>query len=523
MALFTSFALIGLTVVLFAMWQRASSGDGIDQERLADEGQLLEARRALELSTLSIVATRMLDDIGMEGDRSDRLSLAAADVRAATAAIAELAEGEGSVAAEAQVLLDDVDIDALEDPIEGSLEELFYVAEESARFAGTIGVVTTQQAAIHQLSFVAAVPLHIVIEGIAADVSVNERPFSEENAEHFEYLIDVVRTDGGWLGPDADAPLDNSVWITIDEARQMLPAETALLSNTVATNSLVTYDAWMRGLADGFDAPPMDLLVASDLADGLQAELSGVIDGALATAEAERDSVIAAQESESRTLLIFVIVAGALALVALIAGVLGIARAARTARERAALALLDALTGIGNRHELEERTRVLAADPRFDHHLVAMIDLDRFKMVNDVHGHAAGDAILVEVASALQRMSLEWSDDEPAVETSVVRLGGDEFLMTLHGPRPFEAEAVRAQLDALRSEWLDYSGERIALGFSVGIVQVEGPNDLADLMGAADLAVYDDKAARAHERKSAAGELPPSDLDVDRSTGASRS
>lgn len=482
----------------------------------------MEARRTLELSTLSVVAVRMLDEIGVEGDRSDRLSLAAAEVRAATATITALADGDGVVAAEAQTLLDDVDIDALDDPIDASLDELFYVAEEVARFTGTSEVVTTRQAAIQQLSFLGAVPMHMVIEGIAADASVNERSFEPSDEEFFEYITNVVRTDGGWLGADAEAPLVDSEWIEIDEAREMLPAETALLSEIVSSSSLVIYDSWMRELGDGFDAPPMELLIAFDLVEGLQTELLAVTDQAFAAEQADQDAVLSAQESESRTLLLLAIATAVIAVVAFIGGVVGISRSTKASRERAELALRDALTGIGNRHELEERTRVLTVDPRFAHHLVVMIDLDRFKMVNDVHGHAAGDAILIEVASRLQRIAHGRSDDQPAVESTVVRLGGDEFLMTLHGPQPFEASAVRAELDEVRSQWIDHVGERIALGFSIGIVQVDGQNELADLMGAADLAVYDDKAARAHERKSAAGELPGSDLQAGNSSDTPR-
>lgn len=406
-AILTSFALIGLSVVLFGRAQdEVVSGEV--RAAVADEGRLLEARRALELATLEVVAIRMLDGVGADGDRSDRLASAAADVRAATADISQIAEGEGPAAEEAKVLLGGVEIDALDDPIESDMSDLFVIAEDTARYGGAREVVTNQRDAIQQLSFVSALPLHVLIEGVAADTSVNESTVDPLVAPFVEEMINVVRTEGGWFGTDPTTPLEGSDWIEIDEGSEMLPASAAGLSDSVASSNLVTYDAWMRELRDGSLAPPFELAEMLVAADQLQTELVTVIDQLVADDSIERVTALADQQSRRGVLLSGAAGAGAFALAALLLGVVSISRATRAARERARLAMSDALTGVGNRHELDERTTALAMDSRFGRHLVAMIDLDSFKIVNDVHGHAAGDAILVEVARGFSRLSPRW-------------------------------------------------------------------------------------------------------------------
>lgn len=498
-AILTSFGLIGLSVVLLGLAQ----DDVLSSEESAvalAEGRLLEARRTLELATLEVVVVRMLDGVGVDGDRSDRLASAAADVGSATANIISLAEGEGPVADEANVLLGAVEIEALDAPTESDLSDLFAVAEDTARYGGASEVVTTKRDAIHQLSFVSALPLHVLIEGIAADASVNESAIDPLVAPFVEEMIDVVRTEGGWFGTDSTTPLEGSEWIEIDEGSEMLTAAAARLSNAVAASDLIVYDAWMRELRDGNLIPPFELSEMLSAADELQSELVTTIDQLFLDDEVERVAAVADQEARRGVHLSGAAGTGAFAIAALLFGLLSISRATRASREQAKLAMRDGLTGVGNRHELDERTSALAIDPRFGRHLIAMIDLDSFKIVNDVHGHAAGDAILVEIASRLQQILARVENEQQDVEGSVIRLGGDEFLLTLHAPNALDDEMVRSELDAVRGDSLEHNGEHIGLGFSVGIVLVDGQNELPDLMSAADLAVYEDKAIRARDR-----------------------
>jgi GGDEF domain-containing protein len=112
------------------------------------------------------------------------------------------------------------------------------------------------------------------------------------------------------------------------------------------------------------------------------------------------------------------------------------------------LANFDALTGLPNRRQLIWRIeRALDHAQRFGHQAaLLLIDLDRFKLINDTLGHAAGDELLIEVAQRL-RACVRHSDQvlDTALETpgarsqrsleAVGRLGGDEFVALLPGVR----------------------------------------------------------------------------------------
>ncbi len=109
------------------------------------------------------------------------------------------------------------------------------------------------------------------------------------------------------------------------------------------------------------------------------------------------------------------------------------------------LAFVDSLTGLPNRRLLDDRLRMAVNQaPRSGlHGAVLFIDLDRFKPLNDTHGHAAGDALLVAVAQRLQA-AVRASD-------SVARLGGDEFVVMLT-PLPAHAADAHQQAEAVAAK-----------------------------------------------------------------------
>ena len=169
------------------------------------------------------------------------------------------------------------------------------------------------------------------------------------------------------------------------------------------------------------------------------------------------------------------------------------------------LANFDALTGLPNRRQLIWRTeRALDHARRLGHRLsMLLIDLDRFKVINDTLGHAAGDELLVEVARRL-RSCVRHSDQvmDTALESAglrshrtleaVGRLGGDEFIALL--PEVVDeddADRVAGRiLEAMREPvWV--GGQECFVTASVGISMY--PNDglsVADLMRNADVAMY---------------------------------
>ncbi len=77
-------------------------------------------------------------------------------------------------------------------------------------------------------------------------------------------------------------------------------------------------------------------------------------------------------------------------------------RRRRVERRLFDLALVDPVTGASSRHVLDTRIRPLVEAGRNQHHVVVVVDLDRFKMVNDAFGHAVGDALLHEIADRLR-------------------------------------------------------------------------------------------------------------------------
>lgn len=500
-AIIISFAMVGLTVMLVGL---ANNGTVSDEQRAAvvAEDELMEVRRTLELASLEVIALRMYDGLGIDGDRSARLSAAADELRDAETTVTELSAGEGLIAEAAEAILEDLPDGLLKDPLAADLSDLFELAEETSRYGGANGIVTNRREAIQQLSFVSALPLHTVVEGVGADVLVSDRPVEPSTLPFIRAMGDVVRTEGGWFGVDPTIPLDGSIWIEIDDAKELFPAQTSLLNELVASSDLVSYDAWMRELGDGDDTPPFELPAMLAAADELQLQLVNVVDELFAEEHAALLAAFDDRESQRGALLTSSAIAGVLAFASFVLGIWIISRAGKTARDRAEMAARDPLTGVGNRFELNERTRALSLDARFDRHLLAMIDLDKFKMVNDALGHAAGDAVLVAVASGLQSIA-DRLEHAGAKEVSVIRLGGDEFLVTAHGAEDLRCDALHAELDSLRCSSIDHGDERVELGFSMGLVKADGPHELAGLMSEADLLVYEDKAMRARERSEA--------------------
>ena len=150
------------------------------------------------------------------------------------------------------------------------------------------------------------------------------------------------------------------------------------------------------------------------------------------------------------------------------------------------LAHHDALTGLCNRLLLNDRLTNMIALAERDGKKVAVLylDLDRFKPVNDLLGHEAGDALLVEVAARLRGMSR--SSD------TIARVGGDEFVVvqTL-GDRPNLAEASAARVIAELSKPFTIVGEEVLIGASVGIALYPGDGQTAaELLRNADKAMY---------------------------------
>lgn len=146
----------------------------------------------------------------------------------------------------------------------------------------------------------------------------------------------------------------------------------------------------------------------------------------------------------------------------------------------------DPLTGLPNRNLLKDRIKqaIARAQRKRENFALLFLDLDRFKAVNDSMGHAAGDALLVEVTKRLIECVRE--------EDTIARLGGDEFVVLLDGPT--QERQVRAVADKIRNtlrapyrlgtQWVS-----ITVSIGISLYPIDGM-DTEALLARADATMY---------------------------------
>ncbi len=154
------------------------------------------------------------------------------------------------------------------------------------------------------------------------------------------------------------------------------------------------------------------------------------------------------------------------------------------------MAMHDHLTGLPNRTLLRELFTLAAAQARRDGHPMALlfVDLDHFKVINDSHGHAAGDLLLQALSQRLRTVVRE--------ADVACRIGGDEFLVLLPGASDAEAATAASRIiDGLQQpQPLPGVAEPVCMGASIGIARFPGDGEDFDaLVHAADVAMYRSK------------------------------
>ncbi len=178
---------------------------------------------------------------------------------------------------------------------------------------------------------------------------------------------------------------------------------------------------------------------------------------------------------------------------------------ARKTRELALedVAHRDALTGLDNRHVLDRRLTELL-QTRDSSVVVAYLDLDGFKQVNDRHGHWAGDAVLCTTGERL--LALVRGGD------LAVRLGGDEFVLVCPVPSRAGAadfaQSLVERVEAALGAPVQHDGLSLRAGASVGTAFAETGADAATVLRQADLAMYARKRARKLQDGSAPHAIP---------------
>jgi len=161
---------------------------------------------------------------------------------------------------------------------------------------------------------------------------------------------------------------------------------------------------------------------------------------------------------------------------------------AREERVRA-LARRDTLTGLSNRRHLNETLaeEIMAANAGVDGFALMLLDLDRFKPVNDLFGHAAGDRVLRQVGDRISRLATD--------ATCVARIGGDEFAVLLSREAgPDEVCMLAETILGGFEPPFDAGGKPVRLGGSIGIAFYSSAGDDAQAMFRhADVALYNAK------------------------------
>jgi diguanylate cyclase (GGDEF)-like protein len=161
---------------------------------------------------------------------------------------------------------------------------------------------------------------------------------------------------------------------------------------------------------------------------------------------------------------------------------------------------LDQLTGLLNRRGLEPRFAEVAEQAALTGHPVSVVlaDIDHFKEINDVHGHAVGDVVLRELAYAMRRVLRRFE--------LLYRLGGEEFLLLLPGADAADAAQVAEKLRVAVEE-LHPAGVPVACSFGVATAY-DDELVFATLVSVADAALYDAKRQGRNRVERRGGGVP---------------
>lgn len=161
----------------------------------------------------------------------------------------------------------------------------------------------------------------------------------------------------------------------------------------------------------------------------------------------------------------------------------------------------DALTGLMNRRAIEQNFEKFRAE---GYRALAVLDLDHFKAINDVHGHVVGDAVLKAVAEALQA--------DPQVHA--FRLGGEEFVLLMRGEdAQAQAERRRQAIPAVVANAVPGIGRPVTASMGMTDASPNADADFAELYEQADRLLYNAKLAGRNRTKIALVQRSKNDAD----------
>lgn len=148
----------------------------------------------------------------------------------------------------------------------------------------------------------------------------------------------------------------------------------------------------------------------------------------------------------------------------------------------------DSLTQLINRRELETRLeRVLSDMSPHDSHILCFLDLDEFKAVNDMNGHAAGDELLKQV-TLIFREYMRSRD-------TLARIGGDEFAILMeHCPIAAAISLIEKIITTISEFHFDWRAQTFTIGVSIGVSKLRAGHDVSEMLDIVDAACYKAKA-----------------------------
>ena len=149
-------------------------------------------------------------------------------------------------------------------------------------------------------------------------------------------------------------------------------------------------------------------------------------------------------------------------------------------------AYVDCVTGLANRRALVASLQT-ALDRNVDRGVIALLDLDHFKKVNDLHGHAAGDELLTHVARMLERMVPD--------DAMVARLGGDEFALLLPSTAAGSADEMAGRILQSLARPIEVGSFHAHVSASSGLACLSTGLGAEDILRRADIAMYSAKRA----------------------------
>lgn len=405
----------------------------------------------------------------------------------------ELATGTGTVAAEATFLIELLDSDGLDgqrvaDPVD--LLGSGHAAVHGGR--APVQEYDDEVVALYDLMRTDIAGALVVNDALDAAYVLDQPEIPELLSAYLSDSESYIRSDGGYLGPDAAAPLMASY--VYDATASMPHPALAQVSAGIATSQLWNYDQWIRSWRQGTPevAAPMTLSELAAHAGLVDGNTRGIVDAA--STEARLRHQEDASSATTRSVAWGALAAWSALMTLASAHVL---RRRSAAHRLADDELVDALTGVGSRRVLDRRVGPTLRDPALGWHLVAAIEVDQLVLINDTWGRAAGDRVLIEVGRRLGAIvdELEGSDD--VLSGSVIRLGS-EFLLTLHSVEPMEIDTVRQMLDEINTHSIPVgvdptddtiaSDEHVALTCWAGIATSAGPCELDDIVRHAELA-----------------------------------